>query len=69
MVESKNTSYVGTQGIMIRETDNTFGIMTANDKFRGGSLSVLILVSCISTTLVVDYNLILLDFQDEICLT
>lgn len=34
VVESKSTSYVGTQGIMIRETDKTFGIITMQDKFR-----------------------------------
>lgn len=53
---------------MIRETDNTFGIMMTNDKFRGGSFSTLILVS-ISTTLRVHYNLIPLDYQDGIYLT
>jgi ribonuclease P protein subunit POP4 len=34
VVESKSTSYVGTQGIMIRETDQTFGIVTVQDKLR-----------------------------------
>ncbi|KAG0563879.1 hypothetical protein M758_8G063100 [Ceratodon purpureus] len=34
VVESKSTSYVGTQGIMIRETDQTFGIITVQDKLR-----------------------------------
>jgi len=34
VVESKSTSYVGTQGIMVRETDQTFGIITVQDKFR-----------------------------------
>jgi ribonuclease P protein subunit POP4 len=34
VVESKSTSYVGTQGIMIRETDQTFGIITLQDKLR-----------------------------------
>lgn len=34
VVESKDTYYAGIQGIMIRETDNTFGIITPQDKFR-----------------------------------
>jgi ribonuclease P protein subunit POP4 len=35
VVESKSTSYMGTNGIMVRETENTFGIMTIKDKLRG----------------------------------
>lgn len=34
VVESKSISHVGTQGIMVRETDQTFGIITLQDKFR-----------------------------------
>lgn len=34
VVESKSTSYMGTNGIMVRETENTFGIMTIKDKLR-----------------------------------
>ncbi|KAL2651819.1 hypothetical protein R1flu_019947 [Riccia fluitans] len=34
VVESKNPSYTGVRGIMVRETENTFGIVTQNNKFR-----------------------------------
>lgn len=34
VVESKNAGFVGTQGIMVRETDHTFGIMTVENKLR-----------------------------------
>ncbi|GLJ42438.1 hypothetical protein SUGI_0879450 [Cryptomeria japonica] len=34
VVESKIKSFIGVQGIMIRETLNTFGIMTSENRFR-----------------------------------
>lgn len=34
VVESKVKSFIGVQGIMIRETLNTFGILTSENKFR-----------------------------------
>jgi len=34
VVESKNKSFIGVQGIMVRETVNTFGILTSENKFR-----------------------------------
>ncbi|KAL3698958.1 hypothetical protein R1sor_016980 [Riccia sorocarpa] len=34
VVQSKNPSYTELQGIMVRETENTFGIVTPNNKFR-----------------------------------
>lgn len=35
VAECKVTSYTGVSGIMIRETAETFGIITQDDKFRG----------------------------------
>ncbi|KAJ1702119.1 hypothetical protein LUZ63_001898 [Rhynchospora breviuscula] len=35
VVESKTVSYVGISGIMIRETTETFGIISQNNKFKG----------------------------------
>lgn len=35
VVECKVTSFTGVSGIMIRETAETFGIVTQDDKFRG----------------------------------
>lgn len=35
VVQSKIVAYVGIQGIMVRETKETFGIVTRDDKFRG----------------------------------
>ena len=34
VVEAKSRSHVGVQGIMIRETEQTFGILTLQDKVR-----------------------------------
>ncbi|BBM99736.1 ribonuclease P protein subunit POP4 [Marchantia polymorpha subsp. ruderalis] len=34
VVDSKNSSFAGTRGVMVRETENTFGIVTMNNKFR-----------------------------------
>ncbi|KAL3642549.1 hypothetical protein CASFOL_013364 [Castilleja foliolosa] len=34
VVECKTVSYVGTRGIMVRETKETFGIITQDNKFR-----------------------------------
>lgn len=34
VVESKNKTFIGVQGIMVRETTNTFGILTSENKFR-----------------------------------
>jgi ribonuclease P protein subunit POP4 len=38
VVESKNKSFIGVQGIMVRETVNTFGILTSENKFRDDSI-------------------------------
>lgn len=34
VVESKNKSFIGVQGIMVRETVNAFAILTSENKFR-----------------------------------
>lgn len=35
VAECKVASFTGVQGIMVRETSETFGIITRDDKFRG----------------------------------
>lgn len=40
VVECKVTSFTGVSGIMIRETAETFGIITQDDKFRGNFLVI-----------------------------
>lgn len=40
VVECKVTSFTGVSGIMIRETTETFGIITQDDKFRGNFLVI-----------------------------
>lgn len=35
VAECKTSSFTGVNGIMIRETAETFGIITQDDKFRG----------------------------------
>ncbi|KAJ7561880.1 hypothetical protein O6H91_03G045500 [Diphasiastrum complanatum] len=34
VLDSKIVSFIGVQGIMIRETENTFGIITSNDQLK-----------------------------------
>lgn len=41
VVECKITSFTGVSGIVIRETAETFGIITQDDKFRGNLFVIL----------------------------
>ena len=41
MAECKITTFTGVSGIMIRETAETFGIVTQDDKLRGDSGTIL----------------------------
>ena len=40
VVECKVTPFTGVSGIMIRETAETFGIITEDDKFQGNFLVI-----------------------------
>lgn len=42
VAECKTIAFKGTSGLMIRETANTFGLITQDDRFRG----ILFLLSC-----------------------
>ncbi|XP_073146587.1 ribonuclease MRP protein subunit POP4 [Henckelia pumila] len=57
VVQCKVVSYIGTRGIMIRETEQTFGIITQDNKFRvvPKKLSVfVVLADCWKITLLGD---------------
>lgn len=43
VVESNNGSVVGTQGIVVQETEHTFSILTSIDKLHGIAVNLFVI--------------------------